>query len=206
MSSPKRALIVIDAQNEYIDGGFRIEYPDVKISLPNIAQAMEVAKELNIPIIAVRHMCPPDFPIFAKGSRNAELHPDVKSRHYDHLIDKELPSCFTNTDLESLLKAHDVDTLTVVGYMTHNCNASTIYEARHRGYNVETLSDASGSLPYKNKAGSASAEEIHRVYTTVFHTFFASVVTTQEWIDGVRQNKTFPLSNYLESNMAALNG
>ncbi|KAJ2845060.1 hypothetical protein J3B02_004782, partial [Coemansia erecta] len=105
MTAQKRALIVIDAQNEYIDGGFRIEYPDVKTSLLNIAKTMDTANELGIPIIVVRHICPPDSPIFAKGSRNAELHDDIKARHYDHLIDKELPSCFTGTDLESFLKS-----------------------------------------------------------------------------------------------------
>jgi len=40
-SQPRRALVVIDVQNEYIDGKFRIEYPPVDSSLPKIAQAMD---------------------------------------------------------------------------------------------------------------------------------------------------------------------
>ncbi|MNR63332.1 hypothetical protein D3C85_1856110 [compost metagenome] len=48
------------------------------------------------------------------------------------------------------------------------------------------MSDASGSLPYRNRAGSANAEEIHRVFTVVMQTGFAAVVTTEDWIAAVQ--------------------
>ena len=35
-SSPRRALLVIDVQNEYFTGQLPIEFPAVSISLPNI--------------------------------------------------------------------------------------------------------------------------------------------------------------------------
>jgi nicotinamidase-related amidase len=51
MSQPaKRALIVIDVQNEYVTGKLRIEYPDVQTSLANIGQAMDAARDAGIPI------------------------------------------------------------------------------------------------------------------------------------------------------------
>ena len=76
---------------------------------------------------------------------------------------------FAGTDLKQWLSFNNVDTLSIVGYMTHNCNASTIYHATHDGYKVEFLSDATGALPYENAGGKASAEEIHRVFSIVFH-------------------------------------
>jgi hypothetical protein len=66
--------------------------------------------------------------------------------------------------------------------MTHNCDASTIFEATHRGLHVEFLQDATGALPYANEAGSASAEEIHRVFSVVFHSRFAATGSTDAWI------------------------
>ena len=39
--SPRRALIVIDVQNEYFDGDMPITHPPVEASLPNILRAME---------------------------------------------------------------------------------------------------------------------------------------------------------------------
>jgi nicotinamidase-related amidase len=41
----KRALIVIDVQNEYVTGNLRIEYLDVQTSLPNIVTAVDAGRE-----------------------------------------------------------------------------------------------------------------------------------------------------------------
>src|SRR5699024_9177290 len=53
---------------------------------------------------------------------------------------------------------------------------------RINGLAVEFLMDASGSVPYANRAGSATAEEIHRVFTVVEQSNFAAVLTTDEWL------------------------
>jgi Isochorismatase family len=91
----------------------------------------------------------------------------------------------------------------VVGYMTHNCDAATIYGATERGLSVEVLSDATGALPYKNRAGSVSAEEIHRAFLVVFHSNFAAVLPTAEWIEALTTGTLPERSNVLASNHAA---
>jgi nicotinamidase-related amidase len=128
----------------------------------------------------------------------------VAGRAHDHSIDKPKPSVFTNTDLGRWLEAHRVDTLSIVGYITHNCNASTIFEASHRGLNVEFVSDATGSLPYANRAGSASAEEIHRVFSVVYESNFAAVMSTDEWIQAVAAGAARHPENPVASYQRAL--
>ena len=49
----KRALVVIDVQNEYVTGGLLIEYPPVQDSLRRIGLAMEAAHQAGIPVIVV---------------------------------------------------------------------------------------------------------------------------------------------------------
>ena len=51
----KRALIVIDVQNEYFDGALPITDPPREQSLENIGRAMEAATEAGVPVIVVRH-------------------------------------------------------------------------------------------------------------------------------------------------------
>ncbi|HLX02636.1 MAG TPA: cysteine hydrolase family protein [Trinickia sp.] len=181
-ATPRRALIVIDVQNEYVTGDLPIEYPDVNVSLANIGRAMDAARAASVPVVVVQNFAPANAPIFARGSEGGELHPVVASRPRDHFLEKSLPSAFTGTDLADWLKANEIDTLTVVGYMTHNCDASTINHALHAGFAVEFLSDATGSVPYENAAGFASAEEIHRVFSVVLQSRFAAVLGTDEWI------------------------
>lgn len=205
-ATAKRALIVIDVQNEYVTGNLRIEYPPVQESLANIGAAMDAAKAAGIPIVVVQHDAPTGAPIFDIGSEGWQLHPVVANRHRDHLINKMMASSFTHTDLEAWLQANKIDTLTIVGYMTHNCNASTIVHASHAGYTVEVLQDASGSLPYENEAGAASAEEIHRVFTVVFQTGFAAVQTTAQWIDALKTGARRASGGVYSSNQQALRG
>lgn len=204
--NPRRALIVIDVQNEYVTGNLLIEYPPVAGSLANIARAMDGARAAGIPVVVVRHLAPEGFPIFARGSAGAELHPVVAERPRDHLVDKTLASSFVGTDLGPWLKERGIDTLTLVGYMTHNCIDATARQARHEGWAVEFLPGAAGSVPYANTRGCASAEDIHRIFTLVMHTGFAAVASTEEWLAAVEKGEALAADNVYLSNRRAVEG
>lgn len=197
----RRALVVIDVQNEYFEGGgLPITHPPVEQTLPNIGRAMDAARAAGVPVVVVRHHAPRGAPLFQADQRNGELHPEIERRPRDHLVTKAFPSVFTGTDFAEWLQRREIDTLTVVGYMTHNCDASTVFEAMHRGLNVEFLADASGALPYANDAGHASAEEIHRVFSVVFHSNFAAVGRTADWIAALQRGERLARDNVLASN------
>lgn len=203
MTSPRRALIVIDVQKEYFIGNLLVEHPPVEQTLPNIARAMDAAHAAGIPVLVVQHHTPPDSSSFAKGTKSWALHDEIGRRHYDHRIEKTWPSVFTETDFADWLKARQIDTIAVTGYMTQNCVASTLFEAAHRGYSAEVLNDATGAVPYANAAGSATAEEVHRVLNVIFHSRFASVTSTDGWIAAVRANQAIPMDNISASNLRA---
>lgn len=203
MTTPRRALIVIDVQNEYVTGDLPIEYPDVHSSLANIGRAMDAARAAGVPVVVVQNFAPASSPLFARGSSAAELHPVVGERARDHYVEKSLPSAFTGTDLADWLAARQIDTLTVTGYMTHNCDASTINHAVHSGLAVEFLHDATGSVPYENSAGFASAQDIHRVFSVVLQSRFAAVASTDEWIAAVHSGAPLARGNIYASNQKA---
>lgn len=200
----RRALIVIDVQNEYINGNFLIEYPPVETSLPQIGKSIDAARTAGIPVVAVQHVLPSDAPVFAEGSVGAALHPVVADRPYDLLVTKTLPSVFSASEFALWLKENEIDTLAIVGYMTHNCNDATAREAMHRGFDVEILADAAGSLPYKNNGGTASAEEIYRVTLTVMESAYAVVTKTDKWIARLNDETEAQRDNIFFSNQRAL--
>ncbi|MFX1673182.1 cysteine hydrolase family protein [Paraburkholderia sp. A2WS-5] len=202
-ATPRRALIIIDVQNEYVTGDLPIEYPDVQTSLANVGRAIDAARAAGVPVVVVQNFAPVGSPLFARGSVGAELHPVVASRQRDHYVEKALPSAFAGTDLSAWLAAHHIDTLAVAGYMTHNCDASTVFDATHAGLAVEFLEDASGSVPYENAAGAASAEEIHRVFKVVMHSRFAAVASTDAWIAALETGVPLERDNIYASNQRA---
>ncbi|HEY8607867.1 MAG TPA: cysteine hydrolase family protein [Noviherbaspirillum sp.] len=205
-ASPRRALVVIDVQNEYVTGRLPIEYPPMEITLSNVGKAMDAARMAGVPVIIVQHEAPAASPVFAGGSETGKLHPVVASRTADHHVTKTLASAFAGTDLAAWLAERGIDTLTVAGYMTHNCDAATIYHAAHAGLSVEFLADASGALPYENAAGKVTAEEVHRVFCTVFHSSFAAVASTTAWMEAVRDGRPLARDNIVASNQRARAG
>lgn len=203
-ATPRRALIVIDVQHEYVTGRLRIEHPPVQTSLAHIGEAVDAALAAGVPVVLVQNDAPATAPLFALGSPGHHLHEVVASRPRSHLVRKQLPSAFAGTDLADWLAAHEIDTITIAGYMTHNCDASTAIDALHRGLAVEVLADATGAVAYRNAAGSASAEEVHRVFGVVLHSRFAAVVSTATWIDALRRGLPLQRGSILASYEAAL--
>jgi nicotinamidase-related amidase len=197
---PRRALVVIDVQNEYFDGGLPIEHPPVSQTVLNVARAMDAAAQAGVPVVVVQHHAPAGLPLFQAGAHATDLHEAVANRPRDHLVTKAFPSVFTGTDFAEWLASRQIDTVAVAGYMTHNCVASTIFEGMHRGFTMEYLRDASGALPYANAAGRASAEEIHRVFSVVFHSNFAAVIATSDWVEAAKAHQPLRRDNLVLSN------
>jgi nicotinamidase-related amidase len=173
-----RALLVIDVQNEYFTGALPITHPAGH--LDRILTVMDAA-EGNIPVVVIQHHTM-DKPVFRKGTKEWELHPEVAARPHDLRIEKTLPGSFTNTELEDWLRRRGIDTVTIAGYMTHMCCDTTARQAVHRGFKAEFLSDATGTLPLSNSAGQVTAEELQQSILCAQQQFLSEVLPSSEWI------------------------
>lgn len=175
-----RALLVIDVQNEYFTGALPITHPAGH--LEQILKAMDAAAD-RVPVIVVQHhFSDPDKPFFQKGTAGWELHPEVAARPHDLLVEKTLPGSFTGTNLEAWLREQNIDTVTIAGYMTHMCCDTTARQAVHRGFTVEFLSDATGTLPLSNSAGEVTAEELHRSILCAQQMMLSEVLDVESWV------------------------
>lgn len=177
----KEALLVIDVQNEYFTGKLPVTHPAG--SLDNILKAMDWAHDGRVPVAVIQHTnLAPEAATFRKGAPAWELHDEIKRRHSDILIEKNLPGSFTGTCLEQWLQDHAVSLVTIAGYMTQLCCDTTARQAFHRRYAVNFLADATGTLDIANNAGSISAADLHRAILITQQQKFARVMTTDEWI------------------------
>jgi nicotinamidase-related amidase len=176
----KRALLVIDVQNEYFTGKLPVTHPSG--SLANVLRAMDAASAHGVPVVVIQHASPQaDAAVFRKGSREWELHAEVASRPHDVLLHKSLPGSFTSTNLETWLRERGIEMVVIAGYMTQMCCDTTARQAMHRGFGVEFLSDGTGTLAVKNAAGTVSDEELHRAILVTQQMRFSRVMTTDEW-------------------------
>lgn len=178
-----RALIVIDVQNEYFSGNLPVKYPEN--SLKNILKVMDFASENKIPLVMIQHTNPPESSTFAENSFEWQIHPEVASKPYDVLIEKRFPDSFKDTELQNWLDYNDINVLTISGYMTQMCCDTTARQAFHNGFEVEFLSDATGTLDVVNNAGSVFAEDLHRSILVTQAMKFSTVLSVEEWMENI---------------------
>lgn len=177
----KRALIVIDVQNDYFAGRHTITHP--QDSFDGILAAMDAANAHGIPIILVQHTAlNPGMTDFLRDTPGWAFPDQVASRPHDAVIEKNLPGSFTGTGLEAWLREHAIDTVVIAGYMTQMCCDTTSRQAFHLGFQVEFLANATGAHAFSNAAGSVTAEELHRAALVTQAMRFARVMTVEEWI------------------------
>lgn len=187
MTTPHRALIVVDVQQEYFDGILQVQAPSRDETLANVARALDVAAQDDLPVVIAQHQFPVGAPVFAEGSHSWSLHPEIERRLQPSWkrVTKDKASVFAGTDVASWLAERDVDTITLVGYMTNNCDLGTIFGAEELGLSAEILSDATGAIHLANEAGKVSAGDLHATLLILLQSNLAAVANTEEWVAAV---------------------
>ncbi len=170
------ALLLIDMQNEYVDG--RLPLPGVQAALAQGRLLLDKARAVGRPVIHVRHagraggLFDPATPAYAIADSVAPAAGEV-------IVDKPLPNCFAKTDLQAKLEALGVKSLVVAGFMTHMCVSSTVRAALDLGYGCTVAADACGTRDLPDGSGGVvPAAELHRAELAGLADRFAVVVPT----------------------------
>ena len=139
-----RALLVIDVQNEYFTGALPITHPAGH--LEQILRVMDAA-QTRIPTVVIQHtFARPDKPFF-EGNIGMAASSRSGQSAAGRALREEPAGEFHQHRPRDWLRERGISTVTIAGYMTHMCCDTTARQAVHRGFNVEFLSDATGTLP-----------------------------------------------------------
>lgn len=140
----KKALLVIDLQNDYFPGG---NFPlwNTDTTLANVLQAIHTADQNNIPIIIVQHIANPTkgiSPFFNQDTEGVAIHPNIVAAAPDApVVIKEFADSFHQTKLEQILSELSITDLLVCGMMTQNCVTHTAISKAAEKYSVTILGD-----------------------------------------------------------------
>jgi nicotinamidase-related amidase len=144
MSKP--ALVVIDVQNDYFEGG---AFPlwNAEPTLAATERAIQMARTKHMPIVFVQHVPTGPAPFFNHGTEGAKLHERVRAAVSNSpVVTKQHADAFEGTTLHETLQALDADELIICGMMTQNCVTHTAVSRRADDYRkVTVLTDASTS-------------------------------------------------------------
>lgn len=161
-----KALLVIDAQNEFSAEGQR-PVPNFLDALARIQHWVREARRQRQPIAWVQHHNKPsESKAFVPGSWGAAFAPGLgpQAGHGpEPLFVKDVFGPFSGTGIGDWLREQGVTQLLVVGFYAHMCVSTTVREALTRGFDVQVDPDATGSRDLEHPVlGRFTADEIRR--------------------------------------------
>ena len=167
------ALIVIDAQREYLDG--KLPLTGVEAALKQIATLLVAAREHGRPIVHVQHRGKPGG-LFDPETRNFVLCDEAAALPGETVIEKALPNAFAGTGLDEALAGAGTKQLIICGFMTHMCVSSTVRAALDLGYGSTVVASACATRALPTVGGAAlSADQLQEAELAALGDRFAMI-------------------------------
>ena len=146
-----KAVLIIDMLNDFVTGSLKCER--AKHIIPKLKKLIKAAREHNVPVIYCNDAhYPEDFEVVRKwgkhamkGTKGAQVIPELKPTKKDYIIEKRTYSSFYETGLDPLLRSlyngEGVKTLILCGLHTNICVRHTAADAFFRGYRLIIAED-----------------------------------------------------------------
>lgn len=155
------AVVIVDAQREYLDGGVPLKGIDE--ALVEIKKLLARARAASVPIFHIVHHTPPGAPLYAPDSPMSAIIDSVKPEGEEPVIVKNLPSSFVNTKLNDYLQKTGRKELVIAGFMTHMCINATTRSAVDLGYAPTVIGSACATRDLPAPDGSVvPADVVHK--------------------------------------------
>ncbi|HET7307577.1 MAG TPA: isochorismatase family cysteine hydrolase [Gammaproteobacteria bacterium] len=180
----RTAVLIMDYQNDIVAmTGDRAD-----ALLDKATQVLAAARKAAMPVIYITVGFRPGYPEvsarnksfsgiresgrLAPGSAGAEVHSAVAPHDKDIVVVKHRVGAFSGTDLEMILRAHDIDTLVLLGIATSGVVLSTVRHAADHDYRLIVLKDCCADAD----------PDVHRCLTDKVLARQATVTTADEFL------------------------
>ena len=149
MAGVKKALLIIDLLNDFVNEGAPLNVPGIGKIVDPIKEQIEKARKEVYPIIYICDCHEEDdsefriFPPHAKkGTSGANVIQELRPEGTDILVRKNSFSGFYDTVLDETLKKLSVSKIMITGTVTNISVQYTAVDAIMRGYEVDIIEEA----------------------------------------------------------------
>jgi nicotinamidase-related amidase len=186
INSTRTAVLIMDYQNDIVS-----MLPE-NVQVPLLDRASTIltkARQAHLPIVYVVVRFRNGYPevnlhnkLFSslkesgrlrEGTTGSEIHDRVAPQPEDIVVTKRRVGAFSTTDLETILRAKNINTLVLFGISTSGVVLSTVRWAADMDYSLVVVSDVCADRD----------SEVNRVLMDKVFPWQATVVTTQEFLD-----------------------
>ena len=195
LTKDKTALIVVDMQNGFLDpkgsmAQLGFDYQRLAAAKPGCQRLIQAARKAKVPVIYTQYVYKPDFSdggvqieeimpmvkgvgLCVEGTWDADFPEDMRPAKGELVIEKNRPSSFYETRLDSFLRPLGIQTLVVCGVTTNSCVETTVRDATQRNYRSFVVRDATGEVE----------QDRYDVSLKTMGFFFARIMNVSEVLD-----------------------
>ena len=146
------AVVLVDFQNEFVQG--RLPLPEARAAIDRAAELVRWARRSEMLLVFVQNVAiRPASPLFVAGSESTAFVPELRPGDADLVLQKSILGAFSRTNLDRALRAREIDTLIVAGFMTHLAVLSTASDATLLDYHVLVAADATATRALPGAGG-----------------------------------------------------
>jgi nicotinamidase-related amidase len=176
----KRALVLVDMQNDY--------FPRGKMELTGAAEASENAKKLlehfrlkNLPIIHIQHLSiRHGATFFLPDTDGVNFHENVMPLPGETVIRKHFPNSFRETGLREYLISEGITELVICGMMSHMCVDATVRAAFDMGYSCLVAHDACTTRDLVFNGTAIPSKYVHNSFMAALSALYARTMSAEE--------------------------
>jgi len=197
-SSQNTAILIVDPFNDFLsEGGKLWSKTKETVKGVNLIEKLKgilsAARSSGIKIVYVphhqtekgdyldwkfrapSHQHSSEYLLFEKGSWGGEFHPELLPKEGDLIAQNHWTgSGFANTNLDFLLKQHNIDHVVIVGMRANTCIDTSARYAVELGYHTTLLKDAIAAYNW---------EEIKATVEVNFPAYGHTLLSTEEFIN-----------------------
>lgn len=178
-----KALLLIDIQNDYFNGGAMELYETLKAT-KNAQKLLEVFRKTHQSVFHIQHISNRENATFFLPNTNGVLiNENLTPIQGEEIIIKNTPNSFHQTNLLEKLKSKNITNLVISGMMSHMCVDSTTRAAKDLGFSCEVISDACTTRNLISLDGDIiSANDIHKSFMAALAYYYADILDTNNFL------------------------
>lgn len=179
------ALLLIDIQNDYFEGGANPLSGSLEASI-KARDILQYFRNKSLPVVHVQHIANrAGATFFVPDTFGAEIQDNVKPIKGEKVIIKHFPNSFSETGLHTYLQALSIKNVVVCGMMTHMCVDATVRAAKDLGYACTLLADACATKDLMYSFEKVCAKDVQTTFHAALSYFYADVISTQKYISAI---------------------
>ena len=171
------AVVLIDFQNEYVDGAMPLGDAGSKATA-NACLLLDRARSEAVPIFHVTHHGQDNDKIFNPLSSKVDIINSLQPINDEKTIVKMHPNAFYDTELQALIKSAGKQQIIFAGFMSHMCVSSSVRAAFDLGFENFVCHDACATRNLPSVAGQViTASTVHDSAMAALQDRFAALVS-----------------------------